>query len=159
MYYKKNRKYCKKTNWMTLGFYTTVVELCQTCPVKSREREKCEASFRSRSMTLCGVWGCRTLKKKAVADKKRQQACCRPPPVCDSRQLNSRLKKFYPIHPNISVELMPYRFNHQYTQILFFSGFFVSFWMTSWVCLCLRGTIYNRHAEERKRRSIQSTSH
>ena len=72
-----------------------------------RERERCEASVRSRSLTLCGVWGCRTLKKKAVADKKRQQACCRPPPVCDSRQLNSRLKNFYPIRANISVELMP----------------------------------------------------
>ncbi len=62
-------------------------------------------------------------QKKAVADKKRQQACCRPPPVCDSRQLNSRLKNFYPIRLNISVELMMYRFNHQYTQLGFFRIF------------------------------------
>ncbi|MBQ9789618.1 MAG: hypothetical protein IJW31_08500, partial [Lentisphaeria bacterium] len=58
--------------------------------------------------------------KKAVADKKRRQACRRPPPVCDSRQLNSRLKNFYPISLIISVELMMYRFNHQYTQLGFF---------------------------------------
>ena len=80
---------------------------CSQLVWQVRERERCEASVWSRSLTLCGVWGCRTLKKKAVAAKKRQQACCRPPPVCDSRQLNSRLKKFYPISLIISVELMP----------------------------------------------------
>ena len=52
--------------------------------------------LRSGSRGLLLVQECRGMKnpfaKKAVVTNKRQQTCCRPPPVCDSRQLNSQLK-------------------------------------------------------------------